>query len=70
MPKQKIQALIEQRPGARQTITWKEIRGEQGQALYQSDLPLSSMPQVVTIPDSSLTDGISTIHCTRDGSSS
>lgn len=68
--KQKIQALIEQRPGARQAISWKKIQGEQGQALYQSDLPLSSMPQVVTIPDSSLTDGISTIHCTRDGSSS
>ena len=68
--KQKIQALIEQRPGARQAISWNKIQGEQGQALYQSDLPLSSMPQVVTIPDSSLTDGISTIHCTRDGSSS
>lgn len=68
--KQKVQALIEQRPGARQAISWNKIQGEQGQALYQSDLPLSSMPQVVTIPDSSLTDGISTIHCTRDGSSS
>ncbi len=68
--KQKIQAFLEQEPGARQAISWKKIHGEQGQALYQSDLPLSSMPQVVTIPDSSLTDGISTIHCTRDGSSS
>ena len=68
--KQKIQALIEQRPGARQAISWNKIPGGQGQALYQSDLPLSSMPQVVTIPDSSLTDGISTIHCIRDGSSS
>ncbi len=67
--KRKIQALIEQRPGARQAISWNKIPGGQGQALYQSDLPLSSMPQVVTIPDSSLTDGISTIHCIRDGSS-
>lgn len=47
MPKQKIQALIEQRPGARQAISWKKIQGEQGQALYQSDLPLSSTPQFV-----------------------
>ncbi len=67
--KQKIQAMLEQRQGSRQEVPWKEIRTEQGQALYQSDLPLSSMPELVTVPGTSLAERISTIHCNLDGNS-
>lgn len=66
--KNKIQALIDQPQGSRQGITWKEMRGESGQLLYQAELPLSSMPYLLTTPGGSQKSRISKIHCTSDGS--
>lgn len=66
--KNKIQAHIEDRQGSRQGITWKEMRGETGQLLYQAELPLSSMPYLLTTPGGSQKSRVSKIHCTSDGS--
>ena len=66
--KNKIQAHIEERQGSRQGITWKEMRGETGQVLYQTELPVSSMPYLLTTPGGSQKSRISKIHCTSDGS--
>lgn len=66
--KNKIQAHIEERQGSRQGIIWKEMRGETGQVLYQTELPLSSMPYLLTTTGGSQKSRISKIHCTSDGS--